>query len=377
MTSPAKDLRASVEIRTETNPGRFLELQREFYRGDRNFVPPLAAGEKWQLQPHRNPFFQHAEVGLFTAWREGTLVGRVSACRDRLNDEFHGDRVGFFGHFEARDAAAAEQLVAHAAAWCRQRGATELRGPIDLSTNYRCGLLIEGDPGTPVMMMPYNPPQYADWLTAAGLQKAKDLVALAGTKEGIDRKRMARIAEHLQKRNAARLRQVDMRRFTEDVRTMWRLYESIWDRNWGFTPMPEAEFLAQARDLKKIAHPALLQIAEVEGKPVGFLVALPDVNKAVHACNGRLLPFGWWKFLRTLRATRSIRVLTMGVAREYRRAGVDVMMMQRVMEDGIAAGFDACEASWILEDNDDMLSPLATMGLRLYRRYRIYSKSLR
>jgi len=226
-------------------------------------------------------------------------------------------------------------------------------------------------------MMPHNPPHYAGWLEATGLQKAKDLVALHGTKDGIDRKRMARIAEHLQKRNAAQLRQVDMRRFTDEVRTMWRLYESIWDRNWGFTPMPEAEFLAQARDLKKIAHPALLQIAEVEGKPVGFIVALPDVNKAVHACNGRLLPFGWWKFLRTLRATHTIRVLTLGVIPEFRRTGVDMLLMHRVTTHGEAAGFNACEASWILEDNHDMLGPLQTLGHVPYRRYRIYSKPLR
>lgn len=376
MSAPAKDLRASSTIRTEANPGRFLELQRGFYRGDPHFVPPLTAGEKWQIDPRKNPFFRHAEAGFFSAWRDGRCTGRVSACRDRLHDEFHGDRVGFFGHFEASDADTATQLLAHAAAWCRQRGATDLRGPVDLSTNYRCGLLVEGDPGKPVMMMPHNPPHYAGWLEAFGLEKAKDLVALRGTSVGIDRKRMARIAEHLQKRNAATIRRVDMRHFERDVRIMWRLYEKIWERNWGFVPMPEDEFLAQARDLKKISHPALLQIAEIDGEPVGFLVALPDVNEAVHACRGRLLPFGWWKFLRQLRATTTIRVLTLGVAQEYRRAGVDVMMMQRVMEDGIAAGFDACEASWILEDNHDMLNPLATMGLRLYRRYRIYRKSL-
>lgn len=377
MTALAKDLRDDVEIRAVGHPGRFLELQRDFYRGDRDFVPPLAASEKWQLDPAKNPFFRHAEVGFFAAYRNGQCVGRVSTCRDRLHDEFHGDRIGFFGHFEARDAAVAAKLVAHAADWCRQRGATALRGPVDLSTNNRCGLLIEGDAGLPVMMMPHNPRHYAEWLEATGLQKVKDLVALQGTKEGIDRRRMDRIAEHLQKRNAATIRRLDMRAFDREVRLMWRLYERIWERNWGFVPMPEDEFVAQARDLKKIAHPALLQIAEIAGEPVGFIVALPDVNRAVHACNGRLLPFGWWKFLRTLRATRSIRVLTLGVVPEYRRAGVDVMMMHRVMEDGIAAGFDACEASWILEDNRDMLGPLATMGLRVYRRYRIYEKSLR
>jgi GNAT superfamily N-acetyltransferase len=376
MSAPAKDLRRDPVITAVPQPGRFLDLQRAFYRGDPNYVPPLTSGEQWQLQPHKNPFFRHAEVGLFAAFDGDRCVGRISTCRDRLHDEFHGDRIGFFGHFEATSADVAAALLEHARNWCRARGATALRGPVDLSTNNRCGLLIDGEPGAPVMMMPYNPPHYADWIEAGGLRKAKDLVAMTGTKDGLDRARMDRLAAHLQKRNAAAMRRVDFRHFERDCAIMWRLYESIWERNWGFVPMPEDEFFAQARDLKRIAHPSLLHIAEVEGKPVGFIVALPNVNPAIQACNGRLLPFGWWKFLRTLRATRRIRVLTLGVVPELRRAGIDVMMMHRVMSQGIEAGFDSCEASWILEDNRDMLGPLETMGLRAYRRYRIYEQNL-
>ena len=377
MPAPEKDLCLDVSIRPVADPATFLDLQRPFYRQDPHYVPPVTFGEKWQLDPRQNPFFAHADVGMFAAYRGNRCVGRVSTCRDRLHDDFHGDRIGFFGHFEASDAEVARQLIAFAAQWCQQRGATALRGPVDFSTNNRCGLLVEGEPGLPVMMMPHNPPHYEGWLQATGLQKVKDLVALRGTKHGIDRARLGRIVGHLQKRSAATLRRLDLRNFETECRTLWRLYESIWERNWGFAPMSEAEFLAQARDLKKVAHPALLQLAEVAGKPVGFIVAIPDTNLAAKACNGRLFPFGWWTFLRTLRATRSIRVLTLGVTRELRRAGIDVMMMHAVMEQGIAAGFDACEASWILEDNRDMLGPLETMGLHTYRRYRIYEKSLR
>ncbi len=377
MPVPEKDLRSDVSIRPVSSAAAFLDLQRPFYRHDPHYVPPVTLGEKWQLDPRKNPFFDHAEVGMFAAWRGNQCVGRVSTCRDRLHDDFHGDRIGFFGHFEAADAGVARELVEFAARWCQQRGATALRGPIDFSTNQRCGLLVEGEQGPPVMLMPHNPPHYAGWLEATGLAKVKDLLALRGDKHGIDRQRLGRIVTHLQKRSSATLRRLDLRDFDNEARTLWRLYESIWERNWGFAPMTEAEFLAQARDLKKVAHPALLQIAEVAGKPAGFIVAIPDVNLAAKACQGRLFPFGWWKFLRTLRATRSIRVLTMGVTREQRRAGIDVMMMYAVMEQGIAAGFDACEASWILEDNRDMLGPLETMGLHTYRRYRIYEKSLR
>jgi GNAT superfamily N-acetyltransferase len=376
MAAPAKEPRAAIAIRREDRPRRFLDLQRGFYGGDPDYVPPVAAAEAWQLDPRRNPFFAHADVGFFSAWRGGECVGRVSACRDRLHDEFHGDRVGFFGHFEAKDADAARALVDHAAAFCRERGATELRGPVDLSTNNRCGLRIDDGGGPPVMMMPHNPPHYAGWLEAAGLQKAKDLVALWGTSAGLDRKRIGRIAEHLQRRAQVTMRNVDMRAFDAECRILWSLYERIWERNWGFVPMPRDEFLAQAKDLKQIANPALLHIAEAKGEPIAFALAVPDTNVAAKACNGRLFPFGWWKFLQALKRTRTIRVLTLGVLPEWRRSGIDMLLMHRVTTHGEAAGFNACEASWILEDNRDMIGPLESMGFQTYRRYRIYGKPL-
>jgi GNAT superfamily N-acetyltransferase len=376
MTAPPKDLRRTVDIRPVRSPAQFLDLQRDFYRGDADYVPPVTFVEKAQLDARKAPFFAHADVGLFAAFRDGRCVGRISACRDRLHDEFHGDRIGFFGHFEAADEDAAMALLEHAAAFTKQRGATALRGPVDLSTNYRCGLLVEGQPGPPVMMMPHNPPHYGALIERAGLAKAKDLLALHGSKHTLDRRRIDRLAAHVQKRNGATMRRFDLTRFDAECVILWDLYQRIWERNWGFVPMTRDEFLAQARDLKQVAHQDLMHIAEIGGEPVGFVVAVPDTNVGARACNGRLFPFGWWKFLQAMKKVTLIRVLTLGVVREHRRSGLDLMLMHRVISDGIDAGFDACEASWILEDNRDMLGPLETIGLTPYRRYRIYEKTL-
>lgn len=374
VTTPAPS--ADVIVRPCVRARRFTDLQRAFYRGDPDFVPPMTAGEAWQVDRRKNPFFAHAEVELLAAWRSGEVVGRISACRDRLHDEFHGDRVGFFGHFEARDSAAAHALLDAAAAWCQGRGATALRGPVDLSTNYKCGLLIDGQPGPPVMMMPHNPKTYADWLEAYGLRKAKDLLALWVTSEGLDLQRVDRVVQRLQHKSGARLRRLDLKNFGAEVEIVWRLYNRIWERNWGFVPMTEPEFLRQARDLKQIAHPALLHIAEIGGEAVGFIVALPDANVGIKACNGRLLPFGWWRFLRAMKTVHTVRVITLGVVPEHRKLGIEMQLMHGVIRQGIDAGFSACEASWILEDNRDMIGPLQTLGHEPYRRYRIYEKAL-
>jgi GNAT superfamily N-acetyltransferase len=366
-----------IDVRPLRHPARFLDLQRIFYRGDADYVPPLTTGEAWQLDPRKNPFFAHAEAEFLVASRAGRPVGRIAAVRDRLHDEFHGDRVGFFGFFEAADAAATRALLDAAATWVAARGATVLRGPVDLSTNYRCGLLVEGEPGPPVMMMPHNPKSYAAWLLAAGLVKAKDLLALYVTRETLDLQRVGRIVDRLQKKSGVTLRPLDLRRFDQECTVLWDLYHRIWERNWGFVPMTQPEFLRQAQDLKKVAHPALLHVAELRGAPVGFIVALPDLNVAIKACNGRLLPLGWLRFLRAMKAVRTVRVITLGVVPEHRKLGIEMQLMHQVIDKGIAAGFRACEASWILEDNRDMLGPLETLGHRPYRRYRVYERPLR
>ena len=226
------------------------------------------------------------------------------------------------------------------------------------------------------MMMPYNPPHYGEWLESFGLHKCKDLLALHGTDQTLDRPRMDKLTKRIEQRTGISLRRVDLKRFDQECVILWDLYQRIWERNWGFVPMTKGEFLAQAKDLKKVAHPSLLHIAEKDGAPIGFVIALPDTNVGAKACNGKLLPFGWWKFLRAMQHKHLIRVLTLGAVPEFRKTGLDMLLMHRVMSDGIDAGFDACEASWILEDNHDMLGPLQTLGCTPYRRYRIYERPL-
>jgi GNAT superfamily N-acetyltransferase len=367
---------APIVVRSARSPRSFLDLQRRFYRGDPCYVPPLTAFDAWQVDVRRNPFFAHAEGAFFVAERNGAPVARASAVRDELHDRFHGDRVGFFGHFEAADRAAAHAILAHAEGWLRARGATVLRGPVDLSTNYRCGLLIEGEPGPPVVMMPYNPPAYHEWLESYGLAKAKDLLALMLEERLATPERFDRLAERIRARTRAQIRPFDMRRFRSELEIVWALYNKAWERNWGFVPMTEAEFMRSAKELKPIAKRELLSIVEIDGQPVAFALNIPDVNVAVRACGGRLLPFGWWKFLRALRRTTRTRVLTLGVHQGHRKNGLDALLLHYYRHKNPELGYPQCEASWILEDNHEMLRVLRSLGARDYRRYRIFEKRL-
>lgn len=366
----------TIAVRPAPSPRRFLDVPRLFYRGDPHYVPPMSVFDAWQVDPKKNPFFDHAEGAFWIAECGGHPIGRISAVRDRLHDEFHGDRIGFFGHFEAVDEEAAHILLDHAASWLRDRGATALRGPVDLSTNYRCGLLVDGEPGPPVLMMPYNPPIYREYLEGYGLEKAADLLALLLVDDTATKERFDRVAEKIVKRTGAVIRPFRMKHFDEEIATVWELYNKIWERNWGFVPMTEAEFKRSARELKLIAVPEFLTIVEVEGKPIAFALNVPDANVAIKACDGRLLPFGWWKFLAARKKIDRTRVVTLGVLPEYRKNGIDALLLHYYAHANAAHGYPHCEASWILEDNVEMLRPLESLGARPYRRYRIFEKPL-
>lgn len=364
-----------VEVSAVHAPGRFLQLQRAFYRGDPHYVPPMSV-DRWQVDPRKNPFFERAEGNFLVATRHGQPVGRVSAVRNLVHDEFHGDRVGFFGHFEASDEAAAHALLDAASIWLRERGATALRGPIDLSTNYRCGLLIGGEPGPPVLMMPYNPEAYRGYLESYGLAKTKDLLALMLRRSEGTPDRFYRLVERIRKRTGATIRPFDMKRLDEELAIVWQLYNRIWERNWGFVPFSEGEFLRSAKELKQFAIPELLVIVEMAGEPIAFALCVPDVNVAIQACGGRLFPFGWWKFLATLKHIHRCRVVTLGVQSEHRKIGIDALLLHYFYVTAPPIGYPDCEASWILEDNHEMVRVLQSLGGREYRRYRVFEKAL-
>ncbi|MEZ5962224.1 MAG: GNAT family N-acetyltransferase [Planctomycetota bacterium] len=366
-----------MRIEPARSPRAFLDAQRAFYRGDPAYVPPLTLIDQAQLSPTKNAFFARAKVGLWLAFDGRRCVGRVSTVRNFVHDEFWGDRVGFFGHFEANGPDATRALIEHARTWLAQEGAGVMRGPIDLSTNYKTGLFVDGDPGMPAMMMPYNPVAYGTWLTDAGLHKAKDVLALDVDTTTLDHDRLRRLGDKVAARARVTLRPLRMANFAGEIARIWQLYNSIWEHNWGFVPMGRAEFEREANAFKAICRPELIRFAECGGEPVGFIIGLPDISPAIAACRGRLLPFGFLAMLRALRRVRRLRVLTLGVRPEHRGRGIDAALIHGVVASGIARGFQSAECGWVLEDNEAMLRPLFGIGARVFRRYRVYEDDLR
>jgi GNAT superfamily N-acetyltransferase len=325
------------------------------------------------LDRKKHPFYRHAEAEFFLARRDGQPVGRVAAILDRNYNRFHEEETGFFGFFECADSPElARMLLTTARGWLRSRGACVMRGPVNPSTNYECGLLIDGFDSDPFVMMTYNPPYYAALMDGVGLHKAKDLYAYHAFVAKADGSKVQRVAERALQANGIAIRPISMKHFWKDVEALWGIYNSAWSRNWGFVPMTRDEFMAMAKEMKLVLSPDLVLVGEAGGRVVGFALGLPDVNQALKPARGRLFPLGLVKILYYRRLITNLRIVALGVVEEFRTAGVAAAFYATLFRNGVRLGYTECEMSWVLEDNILMHRSLVAMGASRYKTYRIY-----
>jgi hypothetical protein len=354
----------------------FLGLPYRLYAGHPRWVPPLRRDEARLMDPRRNPFFRHGEARHFLARRGDRVVGRIAAVENRLHNEVHGDRVGFFGFFDVEpDAEAAAALVDAASRWCAARGLSPMRGPVCYSTNDVCGVLVEGFDLPPSILMPYNRPDYDALLVGAGLVPAKDLLAYElATALGAP-ERFRRVVERRMERGGYRLRTFDLRDFDREVERVRDVYNRSWERNWGFVPATEEEFAAAAGDMRRVLEPRCSALALHGDEPVGFSLVVRDVNQALRGLDGRLFPLGVFRLLRNLRRIDHLRIVALGLVPRARGAGVVEAFFLRAFDGAREGGYVGGEAGWVLEDNAAMRAPLEAAGARVTKRYRLYETS--
>jgi len=372
-------LTASVEVRpvrTKADLNRFIAFPYRLHRDDPMWMPPLRRDVRTLLSREKNPFFRRATAEYFLALRGGEVVGRIAAIHNRAHNEFHEDKVGFFGFFESiDDQEVADAVFAAAAAWLGEHGLDTMRGPASFSTNDECGLLVDGFETPPTILNPHNPPYYVQLVERAGFTKAKDLFQYRTPSYELP-ERLHRAAEKVQKRFQITLRPIDMKRFEEEVDAIKPLYNGAWEKNWGFVPMADEEIDHLAAQLKPVVVPDLIVFAERAGKTIGFAAAVPDFNVALKANpSGRLIP-GILKVLWRSRKITRLRILLLGVAKEYRGTGAAELMYHWIWIKGTGLGYTWGEAGWILEDNTPMKKGLEFMGFEPYKTLRMYDRPL-
>jgi GNAT superfamily N-acetyltransferase len=364
---------------------RFVDLPWKIYRGDSNWVPPLKASVRELLDVNRHPFYaggREAEMELFLAWDGPDVVGRVAAILNHTHNRVHVEQVVFFGFFEAIDRTdVARDLLGAVEKWAAERGATAVRGPMNPSTNYECGLLIEGFGRPPALMMTYNPKSYPRLIEGSGYTKVKDLHAYISPVHGASLKRLQRLADRTRDRNPTlSTRGADLANFEREVNLFQEIYNSAWEKNWGFVPLSDTEITWLAKELKPLVQADLLRFALDDGQPVGFLLVMPDWNPVLADLDGS----PWRHPFKTLHhvlkskpeTMEGIRLFTLGVKAEHRKRGIEGILIGEGLQKSLEIGYKWCEYSWILEDNEVTKRTVRLMDGELYKIYRIYEKSV-
>lgn len=362
---------------------RFIQVPRYIHREhwpNQQWVPPLSLERKMFFDPAKHPVWRHLHARLWIANDGQRDVGRVSAVVDRDHIEHHNEQCGFLGTFECpNDPALAALLCDTAESWLLEQGMRKVIGPTSMNSNYEWGCMIEGFEREPGINMPYNPPYYASLFEACGYTKAKDLYQWGFDVQTPTPPRIARIADRVKKRDKISLRNLDTSRWEQEVRMAHDIYNAAWEKNWGFIPLDKTEWNHIADDLKLALEPSLSLVAEVDGRPVGIALSVKNLNPILKKMDGSLLPFGLLRMLWELKVKKSVtagRLVLLGIRPEFRRRGLDVLLMVETHRAAQKIGYTFGELGWTLEDNDLINKPIQMFGAKRITTYRVFEKEL-
>ncbi|AOX01207.1 hypothetical protein BJP34_18765 [Moorena producens PAL-8-15-08-1] len=372
----------TYNILTVTTPAEkkaFLDVPARIYQNDPNWVQPLRSSIAKQLSPN-SPFSQYGQLQPFIAISEGQTVGRIVAAVNQRLIEKEGKPIGLFGYFECvENFEIAQALLETACQWLRDRGMTAIRGPIDLSIHNNCLFLVDGFDSPPIIMMPYNPSYYGEFMEKAGWPKAKDAYAYDFPLDNPLPHKFDK-AYKIACKSGITFRPIHLkdRVFEQDCRSIYGLFTKAFANNWSSTPRSEEEFIEEAKDLQQLVDPDLFPVAEDNGKMIGFWMGLPNYNIALKQVNGKLNWLGMLKFLWYRRQINELRVIAMCSLPEYRRKMVPLALIYLGMQGSIQKNkpYQRAELSWVWEDNYSSRKLIEAAGGKIYKTYRIYEKSL-
>ena len=373
-------------VESEADYKRFIDLPFRLYANDPAWVPPLKSEVRELIQGAKtNPWFEHGRARFWLAFHANEVVGRISAQVDDLVQSHWRKGLGHWGMFECiDDGTVADALLNTAENWLREQGMTSSMGPISISIWDEPGLLVQGHAIPPTVMMGHHLSYYQALIEGHGYAGVKDLYCYEHSiTQGFNDK-VNRIVAAGDASARIRIRQVDKSRFAEEAALILDILNEAWSDNWGFVPLTPAEVAHVGKKLKPIVYEDLIRVAELDGEPVAFLMALPDINELTADLGGSLLPFGWAKLLWRLRKprVRRVRVPLMGVRKKLQGSRfaslMAFMMIEHVRRDIVSPKYGVThgEIGWILEDNGPMRSIAEILDFDISKTYRIYERAL-
>ncbi|MGZ4886226.1 MAG: acyl-CoA N-acyltransferase [Candidatus Aminicenantales bacterium] len=367
-----------VTVEKESELKDFIDLPWKIYAAYPKWVPPLKKDIRRLLNPAKHPFWESAERVLFLARRGSETVGRIAGVIDHRYNEFHGEKMGIWGFFEcADDLEAAAALFSSVETWTRRKGMTFLRGPLNPSTNYELGLLIEGFDYPPAVEMPYQPPYYSRLIESCGFAKEKDLLAFLIEGDYHLPEWMDSLAQRIARKKSVRIRRINPKDVSAEFDLIREIYNDCWSQNWGFVPLSDHEMRDIQKNVMQFTDTDLAFFIYYENEPAAVCVIFPDMNTLLKRLNGHIGVAGLLKALLYRREIRGLRLLMFGVKDKYRQMGIPLLAFHHVYEVVRAKKkYRYMELGWTLEDNEAINTLIEETGARQYKKYRIFRKSL-
>ncbi len=359
----------------------FVDLPWKIYARDPLWVPPLKKEVARLLDPQAHPFWKFAQRRLFLAQRDGEMVGRIAAIVDQNYNRFHDERMGIWGFFECvDDPEAAAALFTAAEEWVKGQGMRFLRGPLNPSTNYEGGMLVEGFEQTPVFMMTYNPSYYPGLVESQGFRKEKDLLAFLVDRSWQPPAWVHRLARRIIGKTDIKMRPMRLDDFDRELKYVKEIYHEAWFDNWGFVPMTDDELQEMGRHLGRILNPDVCFFLLDGEEPVGVGMVIDDINPLLKRFNGKIGVLGWLKYLLYRREIVGWRGLIFGIRRKYQQQGLPLVafdyLYKMLMENEKYKRYRYIELGWNLEDNDLINQWYLDGGAKVNKRFRVYRKDL-
>ncbi len=359
----------------------FIELPYRLHSTSPQWVPPLRLERRMFHNRRLNAYFKHAGAQEFLAWTTTgptRVVGRISAQVDRAYDEQHGAGTGMFGFLELEDdPEVAKALLDAARGWLAERGRHHMIGPMDYTMNDECGVLVEGFEREPMIKQPWHPPHYHRLCEQAGLTKAIDLLTWELVID--DREKILPIifelAEQSETKHGIQLRHMRRRDLPKDIKVFGEVYNAAWKDNWGFVPYSESDLKHYAEELQLVFDRNWFMVAQKDGETIGIAITVPDLNQVLKRMNGRLLPLGWWRYLRKGKTIDRVRVGFLGVKPEYQHTGTAARFFVEHFDTARRTPQKWGEMGWILETNRSMNRGMEAMGGRVVKRFRVYEST--
>ncbi len=370
----------SFDVSDRSSIRQFVQMPWKIYQDDPVWVPPLIKERLDHLSP-KHPYFEHANVKFWMAFENDSVVGRISAQVDQIKSATDAENVGYFGMFECIDhKELAGELLRKAEKWLASHNCEVIRGPFSLSINQESGVLVDGFDTSPYIMMGHAPPYYQELLQANSYNKAKDLYAWINESEFLNPPAMMRLVDRYKDRIT--LRDVEKKHFDRDIKFMLDIFNDAWEKNWGFVPFTENEFVHLGKEMLQMIDPDHFILAEVDGVPVGMVAGLPNFNETIKDLDGKLLFTGIFKLIWRLKFSPPTtgRVALLGIKQKYQNqligSALAFMLIDKIKEVALKSGVTSHEMSWVLEDNQRLNKILETLGACKYKTYRVYEKRL-